>query len=263
MNSKGSVSVVTPVFNQSLHTERFLGCLLENSTSLKEVVVVDNHSTDQTSEVLAKFRSLFEQIDIAFHVISNLENRGYGRACNQGISKASGSFVAVSNNDIWLMPNWDGILIKKLSELNADMVGPYFDENFSDVTLAPVRARRFLARNHGKYRREYVPVLSFFKKVSLDKLGGFDERFFLTYEDADLHKRMNDLGMKYYKVADCYGWHSSKGTRSAAKLPADYEIEGLRLYMEKWGFDPRTHEHTYSGRLKRRWQKIKDGLGLF
>jgi GT2 family glycosyltransferase len=258
-----SVSVVTPVFNQFLHTERFLNCLLESSTRLREVIVVDNHSADKTPEVLDSFKESFRRKEIDFCVISNKENRGYGRACNQGISKASGSYVAISNNDVWLMPDWDGVLVGKITELDADMVGPYFDEKGFDVSLAPERARRFLARNRGKYRPEYVPVLSFFRKSSLDRLGGFDERFFLTYEDADLHKRMNDLGMKYYKVADCYGWHCSKGTRAATQLPADYEIEGLRLYKEKWGFDPRTHEHTYSGRLKRRWQKIKDGLGLF
>jgi O-antigen biosynthesis protein len=258
-----SVSVVTPVFNQHLHTERFLTCLLENSTWLFEVIVIDNHSTDKTPEILEKFRPLFEQKKIGFHVISNQENRGYGRACNQGIKVAKGSYVAISNNDIWLMRGWDAVLVKRLDQLGADMVGPFFDEKSSDVRTAQQKSRVFLARNRGKSKREYVPVLSFFKKSSLDRLGGFDERFFLTYEDADLHKRMNDLGMKYYKIADCYGWHSSKGTRATAKLPSDYEAEGLRLYMEKWGFDPRTHEHTTSGRLKRRWQKIKDGLGWF
>jgi O-antigen biosynthesis protein len=258
-----SVSVVTPIFNQFLHTERFLGCLLENSTRLHEVIVVDNHSTDKTSEVLTKYAGAFKSKGIGFHVITNAENRGYGRACNQGIKAATGSYVAISNNDVWLIPGWDGILVTKLEELGADMVGPYFDEKSFDAKRVHQKAEKFLARNRGKYKREYVPILSFFKKSSLDRLGGFDERFFVTYEDADLHKRMNDLGMKYYKIADCYGWHSSKGTRSVAGLPADYEIEGLRLYMEKWGFDPRTHEHTYAGRLKRRWQKIKDGLGLF
>jgi GT2 family glycosyltransferase len=257
------VSVVTPVFNQFSHTERFLNCLADHSKCLREVIVVDNHSTDNTLEGLDRFRSIFEQKKVGFHVISNQENRGYGRACNQGIKLATGAYVAISNNDVWLMPDWDEVLVKRAKDLNADMVGPYFDEKSADPQHAFAIAEKFLLRNRGKYRREYVPVLSLFKKSSLDRLGGFDERFFLTYEDADLHKRMNDLSMNYYKVADCYGWHSSKGTRATAKLPSDYELEGLRLYMEKWGFDPRTHEHTYSGRLKRRWQKIKDGLGLF
>jgi GT2 family glycosyltransferase len=257
------VSVVTPVFNQYLHTERFLNCLFENSSRLLEIIVIDNHSTDKTPETLTRFKTLFENKKIGFHIISNDENRGYGRACNQGIKLARGRYIAISNNDVWLMPNWDEALVQKIEELDADMVGPHFDEKSTDVRTAEIKLPQFLRRNSGKFRREYVPVLSFFKKTSLDQLGGFDERFFLTYEDADLHKRMNDLEMKYYKVADCYGWHSSKGTRATAKLPADYEIEGLRLYMEKWGFDPRTHEHTYSGRLKRRWQKVKDGLGLF
>jgi GT2 family glycosyltransferase len=257
------VSVVTPVYNQFPHTERFLGCLLENSRRLGEVIVIDNHSTDKTSDALAAFKPLFTDQGIRLQIISNSDNRGYGRACNQGIQAATGNYIAISNNDIWLIPDWDEILIRKVQELDADMVGPYFEEGPFDPHNVSAMAEKFLSRNRGKFKREYVPVLSFFKKSSLDRLGGFDERFFLTYEDADLHKRMNDLGMTYFKVADCYGWHSSKGTRATAKLPVDYEVEGLRLYMEKWGFDPRKHEHTYIGRLKRRWQKIKDRLGLF
>jgi GT2 family glycosyltransferase len=109
----------------------------------------------------------------------------------------------------------------------------------------------------------------FFKKEAVEKLkfpdqGIFDERFFVTYEDTDLLYRMKALDLKFAQTSLCYIWHQSMGTRSQkGLLPEGYEADGLRIFKEKWGFDPRPADHTFWERLKRRYRKYRSARGLF
>ncbi|NDG84844.1 MAG: glycosyltransferase family 2 protein [Proteobacteria bacterium] len=262
------VSVVIPVFNKSELTRRCLDSLLGNSTKVSEVRVIDNHSTDDTPAVLAAFEPLFRDKGILFSCVRTDSNLGFGRACNIGIREARGEWIAIVNNDTWLMPSWDEVLMDEATRRKLDLIGPHFDERPWTDSMES-RAREFIVRNRGGFRRHFVPILMFFKKTSLDRLrldhgGIFDERFFVTYEDADLHHRMDLAGMRYGQTGHSFIWHQSMGTRSApGLLRADYEQEGLRLFIEKWGFDPRKAENTLLEKLKRKWRKSRSARGLF
>jgi GT2 family glycosyltransferase len=251
------------VYNQLELTRRCLGSLLENSRIAREIVIVDNHSTDETPKYLLEITSLARTLGWNIQVITHLENRGFGRAINQGMNLAQGEYVAILNNDTWLMPGWDEALLSRAHELQADMVSPYYDENPFDSKTTPIRAQKFTRRNAGRYSREWGSVLMFFRKESYEKVGRMDERFFLTCEDTDLRERMDRSGMRYFKVADCFIWHRSKGTRGTQAMPRDYETQALNQFIEKWGFDPRLRENTRVARIRRRLQKIRNAIGLF
>jgi GT2 family glycosyltransferase len=262
------VSVVIPAFNQVHLTERCLTSLLANSRAVKEIFVINNASQDETRATLEKFEPQFLANGISFKAIHNEKNVGFGRACNQGIREATQNYVAILNNDTWVMPAWDEALMKALEKNSLDFVGPYFDEKPLTENMVE-RASAFVQKNGGKIRDHFVPILMFFSRsavglIAFDHGGIFDERFFVTYEDTDLKHRMNQAGLKFAQSSDCYIWHHSMGTRSKpGLLPAGYEAEGLNLFMEKWGFDPRPQEHTFSARLRRRIWKIKEKWGLF
>lgn len=258
-----NISVVVPVFNQAHLTERCLGSLLDNSILVREVVVIDNNSRDSTPAVLKEFQNRFAEKGWSMQIISNLGNVGFGRACNQGIRTSSGAFVVILNNDTWLMPGWDEVLVRRIDELKADMIAPYYDETPFDEAATPIQAKKFVARNRNRYSRDWVSILMFFRRETLDEIGLFDERFFVTYEDTDLRERMDRAGKNYFQVGDCYIWHFSKGTRDSQKLPSNYEQDGLRLFIEKWGFDPRIRDKSTSAKLWRKWKKIKARMGLF
>ena len=253
------ISVITPVYNQSHLTRRCIESLLEGSKLDTELIVIDNASADDTPEVLEKLRPKALARGWDFQVIRNRKNVGFGRAMNQGIAVARGSFVALLNNDTWLMPGWDAELSRRLVELGASMVSPYFDETpFEEGQMRP-RAKRCVRKNRRRVLRQFCPIVMLFSREALGRIGLFDERFFLTYEDTDLHWRMDRMKEKYFTVGNCYIWHHSKGTRGS--MPSSHEVEGKRLFIEKWGFDPTLWEHTLLGRLKRRWQKIRRRFG--
>lgn len=261
-----SVSVVIPVFNQVHWTRRCLPSLLAHSEIARELVIIDNHSTDETPAYLESMRSEFERAGWRYQVITNAENRGFGRACNQGIAATQGRYVTLLNNDTWLMPGWDSALAGALERSQAAMVGPYYYEKKFDEAAIVKQARRFVRWNRGKLRPVWVPMLMFFRRSAFEQVGVFDERYFVTFEEIDLRVRFDRAGLKYYMTGDCFIWHASKGTRGqAGALPSDYELQGRKIFAEKWGFDPdelRPRYFTWPERLKRRWERIRNGLGL-
>lgn len=266
------LAVVVPVYNQHHLTERCLASLLTHSTCVREVWIIDNASQDQTSGVLIRFQKKFEFIGIPFHIITNPENLGFGRACNQGVRgflSSNAGHLAILNNDTWLMQDWDRALICSLKKNHMDCVGPYFYEKEFTPELHSL-AKNFVSKNGKSSRRHFVPILMLFTRSAIQKLsqdcpgthgGIFDERFFVTYEDTDLLERMNHLKLNYQQTGACFIWHFSKGTRD--HLPSGYEQEGLLLFMEKWGFDPRLKDHTFTAKLRRRYWKILEKYGRF
>jgi GT2 family glycosyltransferase len=263
-----SVSAVIPVFNKIDLTERCLGSLLENSFNLTEVFVIDNASTDETKNRLPAIEVRFQERGIPFHVIQNEENLGFGRACNQGIRNARGEWIAVLNNDTWLGPEWDKALQREANRRHLDLIGPHFDERpFGGDMKA--RAHEFLARNRNRFRIHFVPILMFFRKSAIDVIsfehgGIFDERFFVTFEDTDLRYRMEQAGLLYGQTSNAYIWHQSMGTRSTpGLLPSNYEQEGRRIFIEKWGFDPIPLENTWFQRVSRKFRKWNSSRGRF
>lgn len=258
-----NISVVVPVYNQVHFTERCLNSVLDNSLLARNIIVVDNGSRDSTPEILKKYQKRFSQQGWKMDIITIPDNIGFGRACNRGVLASTCEFVAILSNDTWVMEGWDEVLLRRIDCLGADMVGPYYDEGPFDTEKTPLKAKKYVACNCNKFSRDWVSMLMFFRRETLDAIGLFDERFYLTYEDTDLRERMDRAGKKYFQVGDCYIWHFSKGTRGENKQSSDYEQDGLRLFVEKWGFDPRIREKAFSAKLRRKWKKIKATMGLF
>jgi glycosyltransferase involved in cell wall biosynthesis len=164
------VSVVIPVFNKAEFTNRCLDSLLRNSRALSELTVVDNASSDSTPEVLRDWATRFETQGIRFRVIRNEQNAGFGRACNQGIRISTGAYVAIVNNDTWLMQGWDQSLIVEIEARSLDEVGPFFDER-PWVENPDARAQGFLARNPNGFREHFVAMLMFFTRSAVERLS--------------------------------------------------------------------------------------------
>ena len=257
------ISVIIPLFNQVHLTQRCFKSIIEGAKGPQELIVIDNHSTDDTPSYLVQFKKEAETRGWKIQIITNAENVGVSRAWNQGLKIAEGNYIGIANNDTWLMPGWDEVCLRRIKELNAAMVGAYYDETPFDETLTPLKAQKFVTRNKNKVSRWWSPIFMVYDRNIFSTLGFFDERYFVSYEDRDFRERMDRQNLKYYTIADCYIWHFSKGTRSQVKLPPKYEEESLQKFMEKWGFDPRLDESKKIYRYKRKWTKFKNKWGFF
>ncbi len=90
------ISVIVPIYNMEKFITRAISCLKKQDLdeSEMEALLINDGSTDATSRILEQ---LCED-DKRFH-ISTIENHGYGYACNLGLQKATGDFVAIYEPD--------------------------------------------------------------------------------------------------------------------------------------------------------------------
>jgi len=201
-----------------------------------EVIVVDNHSQDNSWPLLRKeFPGLI--------LIENASNVGFGRAVNQGFRMAQGRYILILNPDVTLLPGSVEKAIHFLEEypevglLLPKLLNPDGTLQFSCRTF-PTFLTFFYRRtplgkffpNH-KVIREHLMLdwehdevrevdwgmgaCMFLRREDLKDKDIFDERFFLYFEDIDLCFRLKDEGRKviYYPEAIMVHGHARESVR--------------------------------------------------
>lgn len=232
---KNDISVIIVTYNSSHCVEQAIHSVSDS----KITIVVDNASTDDTRDVVNRYNCL---------LIENNENLGFGSACNLGASSSNTEFVLFLNPDASLAPNALNRLLNAAVE-NPDAVafGPLSElPPESNVDLANLEAlRRAQSRakvNQSKIElNDYTEVESLSgmalmcRRTAFEKIGGFDENFFLYFEDEDLCCRLRELG-PLIKVNKARAFHlNGTGVRLNLKRRfAKYRHYGhARVYFSK------------------------------
>ena len=227
-----------------------------------EVIVVDNHSTDDGRRLI---REKFSDLSL----IANVENLGFARAANQGFREAKGKYFLILNPDVQLLPGAIdkmvyfleghpaiGLLLPKL--VNPDGSLQFSCRTFYDFStlffrrtpLGKIFPNHKIIRNHlmmewdHREPREVDWGLGACMCVRKAALGGqdiFDERFFLYFEDVDLCFRLKKDGWKvvYYPEAvmiHSHLRHSARGIFSRAKR--EHLKSLIKFYFKHRGFSP-------------------------
>jgi GT2 family glycosyltransferase len=182
-----------------------------------EVIVVDDQPRDDGS--IGAATALFPGVRVA----KTTDRHGFGAACNAGIAVARGRYIAILNNDVEVAPGWldalvaaadahptVGILQAKILSLHdrtrfdysgaaggmIDWLGyPYaLGRVFDDIEV-----------DHGQYDEPCeifwaVGSAMLITRACLDRVGGFDESFFMHMEEMDLAWRAQLAG---FQVRSC------------------------------------------------------------
>src|SRR3982750_3227180 len=104
MAYKDFVSVTIVTYNSGRFIKRCLESALAQKYDRKEIIVIDNNSTDGTIDIL-------EQFEDRCSVVYNSENIGFAAAQNQAIGLSSGDWVMTLNPDVLLLPNFIQALV--------------------------------------------------------------------------------------------------------------------------------------------------------
>lgn len=91
------ISVIVPVYNAVLYLEKCLNSLLMQTYKDLEIICVNDGSTDNSLEILEKYRAEDSRINII-----NIENSGVGAARNQGLQVFTGEYVSFIDADDWV-----------------------------------------------------------------------------------------------------------------------------------------------------------------
>ena len=218
-------------------------CLRSLATATEDrplqLVVVDNASDDDT---LARIQSA----GVPVQLIARSSNAGFGAASNEGLALATGDWVVFANPDTWWPPGSLDRLVQVAEDHDDALVCPAL-ENSNGTLQATVETdfdlRRVLAgmvRLGRKNRpatppREGPPVevdwahgAAMLLPVELAReLGGFDERFFLFFEDLDLCWRVRQAGGAVLVAPEVRVGHV--GGASMARSGGDAWVAGQRV----------------------------------
>jgi GT2 family glycosyltransferase len=178
-----------------------------------EVVLVDNNSEDGSFE---KARRLFSRA----HFIKNTSNAGFSKGNNIGIRYALEKFadyILVLNNDTLVEKTALSILIKEMEKNpKIGISSPLIFSANDDVWFAGGSIDWFRMKTYHQnylkcptpYATQYISGCAMLiKKEVFKKIGLFDERFFLYYEDADFSVRAKKAGFELFIIPSAHIWH--------------------------------------------------------
>lgn len=112
----GCVSVIVPVYNEVAHLDELLRAVLA-SPARKEIIIVDDGSTDGTREKLQSLGRM-ENVTIVFHE----RNYGKGASIRTALHYARGEYVLIQDSDLEYDPKDYPALLRPLQEGNANVV---------------------------------------------------------------------------------------------------------------------------------------------
>ncbi|MFA6027938.1 MAG: glycosyltransferase family 2 protein [Patescibacteria group bacterium] len=226
---------------QSLQKQKDVSC---------EIIVIDNNSQDNSVAMVAKD---FPKVIL----MQNKINGGFAKAVNQGINKARGEYILLINPDM-LVPKDSLIKMKKILDENKDisllgakLVYPNGKVQASvgkfPALLPNLATKLHLSDiiNYGRYYKPRYKKLTkvdwvsggflMFKKNLIDKIGLWDEKYFLYMEDVDFCQRAADAGLHAAFTPDVSVLHyHMQSTRKNPKKAQEEEKKSRAYYYRKF-----------------------------
>lgn len=222
------VSIVIPHHNGKEILFDCLSSLEKTDYPTREVIVVNNASTDGSVE---KAQKKFPWIC----VVENQSNLGYAGGCNSGLEKAGGKYALFLNNDTVFGPDWLKIIVEVCEE-NEQIAAcqpkilslanrRQFDYSGAAGGLIDrfgypfAKGRLFFTNEIDNHQYDdggdifwASGTALLVRKTALDEVGHFDEDFFAHMEEIDLNWRFHLAGYRVVSVPKAVVYHNSGST---------------------------------------------------
>lgn len=267
--ARPALSVIIVNYNAGDELTAALQSVRDTAPGTWEAIVVDNASVDGSADLVAAFAP-------QARVVRNAANVGFGRGMNQGIADARADLVLLLNPDCRLEPGAIALLAGVLArEDGCAIVGPRIldpdgavqgsargDPDMLTGLFGRTSALRRLLPGAAVARRNVVTedaiasgqpstvvdwlsgACMLARRDALVRVGGFDEQYFLYWEDADLCRRLRAAGMHVRYVPGAVAMHRvghSSRTAKAGSLRAFHRSAYLyyRTHVAPSPLDPR------------------------
>lgn len=251
-----------------------------------EIILVDNASTDGSTEAVREFQERGSDPAPPVRLIPLERNVGFGAGCNTAVRHAAGRYLLLLNPDAWI----DGPSLLLLEEaldadsrLGAAAPALHYPDGPPQFVWAPrvgvpgEAVQRFRNRfegaswNHRLLPKLLNPFLGpgwfsaaclLVRRSAFEGVGGFDEGFFLYFEDAELGLRLARKGWRQRQVEGARAWHARgvttarRGTRLLSpEVERFYRASQLRYYdLHR----PRWERSYLRRRLRRKFGRVAD-----
>jgi len=219
------VSIIIPSWNGQFLLEKHLPKVLKakanKENNILEIVIVDDHSTDETVKYLKK------HFKDKVRLIKHSKNRGFSSTVNTGVRMAKGDLVCLLNQDVSPSENF---LAKALSHFKDDLV---FAVTLHEKGCGPavgVFENGYIEHKNAKEANSAQDSFwasggsAVFRRSIWMKLKGFNETLFSPFywEDVDLAYRAQKRGFKILWEPDSLVSHQHESTINPSNFRARY-----------------------------------------
>lgn len=228
-----------------------------------EIIVVDNHSEDDSIGLITAHLKKYPNV----RIVETPRNAGFGAGYNTGISYAQGKYILI-NNPVKILER-DGVarMVDKMeSDPSIGMLGPKLIHPDGSWRLSPrewptplsvvakrswlkhvfpATVERYLQMNRDPDEEREAHWIAggclMMPRALFEELGGFDDRFFLFFEDTDLCRRVWEAGKRVLYYPSVSG--SDKARRLSgsgfwniisSKVGRIHVSSGFKYFL-KWG----------------------------
>ncbi len=179
------VSVIVPVYNGEKYLAEALHSVLSQEVGYREVIVVDDGSTDQSLAVAERFQPLVR--------ILKQENRGAAAARNAGVEASGSTFITfLDADDLW-MPQHTTLLMKALEEHPECEIAAGLIEQF----ISPDCPDSPHLREELRIMPGYHLGCILMRRSTFDRIGWFNEKLNIA-EVVDWFSRLEQKGIKIF-----------------------------------------------------------------
>jgi len=262
-------------WNQPKDTVCCLTSLAKQTYHALQLVVVDNGSTDDSITIIS---TAFPDAVL----LKNPTNLGFAAGMNTGIRyalQANADCVFILNNDTVLAPETVSQLVRYIRQ-DVGLVAPiiYYDSDPQRIWSLGGRINPWtLEVNHyarniidqGKFppyiSQDFVPGCAMLlSRTALERVGLFDEQFFMYYEDSDLCVRIRDERFKILSVTTAHMWHKVAVSSGGSDSPNErywMARSGLRFFVKhaRWYQVPNIFIWRLASALRTTWRLLYAG----
>ena len=225
-----------------------------NRSLISKTIVVDNDSTDGSADSVEGLPGM--------ELIRTGKNLGFAAACNLGAAKVSAPYILFLNPDTRIEVNSISLPLAFMERAENAQIGicgiQLVDEQgrvsrtcarfptlgrltaqalgLNKLPGLPHTGMHMTDWNHGQTAEVDQVIGAFFliRRSLFESLGGFDERFFVYFEEVDLSFRARALGRRSVYLADVQAYHAGGGTSSQVKdMRLFYSLRSRLLYAFK------------------------------
>ena len=183
------ISVIIPAYNEERTIEKCIRAVLSQKSFkefIGEIIVIDDHSTDKTPEILRKFKRRIK-------IIRNKKNLGLAKSLNEGLKNSRFDYVCTLHADCIIPRMWFDEQMKhfngKVAVVTSKIILPkdvWVKFNFWD--------KLFFSKFTKPLETVCANKCDIYKKSILKKIGWFSKDFRVAGEDFDLYCRMRKFG---------------------------------------------------------------------
>ena len=231
-----SISIVIVNWNSGKYLESCISSILQNNSPLiNEIIIIDNNSSDGSINKI--------QENTKIRLIKSSENLGFAKACNLGASYATSEFILFLNPDTLFLNNPLNEILNFLGNPKNSQVGicgiklidedqqvskscsrfpslkSLFIHSIGLNNVFKIWASPMLDFDHQENLKvdQVIGAFFFVRRHIFKELNGFDERFYVYYEEVDFSLRAKNIGYSSYFLADSVAMHAGGGSSKNVK----------------------------------------------